>query len=332
MTTTLSDLTFEEKIGLRSNDTSHIEFNFGDATFSGGKIANISVGGTDYRLSEGSFRQIAEHLSIPVPFARRVPSDLIEYNVNYLLNKNRSNKIGALVENGTIRSFMKADLPYVSYSEMFETVKNAVGDDYDLRYAKIDDTRTSFSILPSSYIESVDGTNLYGGIKVAFSDAWDIHPTIDSYIWREICSNGMINELEKRKFRVAGSTHDDVLRQINDFSVIAIEKLPELFESFARLVDEPVDDYVKILRKVILEHKLPNKVLTRLTLWATHPSFLETITNDRIMNMNDVVNLLTYTGSHDTELTPEIRQRLMEIAGNLTLSHHERCESCGGAF
>ena len=59
MTTTLSDLTFEEKIGLRSNDTSHIEFNFGDATFSGGKIANISVGGTDYRLSEGSFRHIA---------------------------------------------------------------------------------------------------------------------------------------------------------------------------------------------------------------------------------------------------------------------------------
>lgn len=332
MTSTLMDATFESKLDAKSTNTEYINFNVRDMTFSSGKRPHVTIDGEDYFLTDGSFRQIAEQLSIPVPYARRIPDDLLSYTVNYFINNNNRSSLSALVEDGSLRSFMKPNYPYISYSEMFSAVRSAVGDNYDLRYAKLSDTKTSFSILPNDYIDSVDGSNLFGGVKVIFSDAWDVHPSIDSYIWRELCSNGMINEIEKKKFRVAGSSHDDILRQIHDFSALAIEKIPELFENFLKLVDEPVDDYVKVLRKIVLEYKLPNKVLTRLVIFASHPDFIATISNDRIRNMHDIVNLITYVGSHDSELTPEIRQRLMEIGGNLTLTHHDRCSSCGSSY
>ncbi len=332
MTTIIQeDLSFEDKLRLRSDNTSHISFQLGDVKFSSGKVPSVSILGSDYALTEGSFRQIAEQTNIPVPYARRIPDDLLAYTVNYFLNGSRDNHLSALVEDGRLRSFVRANTPYVSNIEMFEAVKQATGEEFDIKYAKISDTKTSFSILPDKYKESIDGSNLFGGVKVTFSDAWDVHPSIDSYIWRELCANGMINEIEKKKFRVTNSSHGDVLRQIRDFSYLAIEKLPDLFENFTHLIDEKVDDYSKVLRSIVLEYKLPNKVFTRLLFWAVSPDFLATITGEKIKNMNDIVNLITYTGSHDSELTPEIRQRLMEIGGNLTLTHHERCGSCGSS-
>lgn len=332
MTVSLApDLTFEDKIRHRSENTQHLDFQLGDITFKAGKKPLIDIAGDEFFLTDGSFRQIAEEMNIPVPYARRIPDDLLAYTVNYFLKANKQNRIAALAEGDHVRSFMKTNTPYVSNLEMFDAVLEATGTDYLIKYAKMTDTVTSFSILPSEYQESIDGSSLFGGIKIIFSDAWDKHPSIDSYVWREICANGMINELESRKFRVAGSSAGDVLRQIRDFSQIAIEKIPDLFENFTKLLDEKVDDYVKIIYRIVLEYKLSNKVQNRLLFWAVSPDFLETISNGRIENMNDIVNLITYVGSHDSELSDDIRRRLLEIGGNLTLNHHERCGSCGSA-
>ena len=324
-------MSFEENLRLRSNNTTHLDFQLGDVAFKPGKNPSVTILGEDYNLTDGAFRQIAEEMGIPVPYARRIPDDLLAYTVNYFLKGNKNNHLAALAEGDRLRSFRGVNTPYVSNIEMFEAVKDTVGNDFDLKYVKMGDTRTSFSILPANYRESIDGSNLYGGIKIVYSDSWNVHPTIDSYIWRELCSNGMINELEKKKFRVTNSSHDDVVRQIRDFSKIAIDKIPDLFESFSSLLTEQVPDYSKTIRMIALEYKLSNKTLNRLLFWAVSPDFLATISDEKIKNMHDIVNLITYVGSHDSELTDDIRQRLLEIGGNLTLSHHERCGTCGSS-
>lgn len=324
-------MSFEEKLRNRSDATTHLDFQLGDVAFKAGKNPGVTILGNDYALTDGAFRQIAEEMAIPVPYARRIPDDLLAYTVNYFLKGSSSNHLAALVEGDRLRSFMRVNTPYVSNTEMFDAVKDTIGDDFDIKYAKMSDTRTSFSILPADYRESIDGSNLFGGIKIVYSDSWNVHPTIDSYIWRELCANGMINEIEKKKFRVTGSSHDDVIRQIRDFSRTAIDKIPELFDNFNSLLTEQVADYVKTIRMIVLEYKLPNKVLNRLMFWAVSPDFLATISGEKIKNMHDIVNLITYVGSHDSELTDDIRRRLLEIGGNLTLSHHDRCGACGSS-
>lgn len=323
------DETFLNKLKARTENTNHLEFQLGDISFNAGAAPSIILDGKSYKLTDGSFRQLSEQMNIPTAYARRIPDDLLAYTMNYFIKGSKRNHLAALVEGEHLRSFMKVNTPYVTNLEMLDALKEAGGENFSLKYAKISDTVTSFSFLPDQYRESIDGSNLYGGLKVVFSDAWDVHPTIDSYIWRELCSNGMISELESRKFRVANAPHDDVIRQIRDFATSAIEKLPELFESFERLSSESVVDYVKMIQRIVLEYKLPNKVRDRLLFWATSPDFLFTITDQKITNMSDIVNLITWTGSHDLELTPEIKRRLLEIGGSLTLSHTDRCNTCG---
>jgi len=332
LASTKSNISFEDAIRDRSENTQHLDFQFGDVSFKPGKSPSISIGDSEYGLTSNSFRQIAEEMNIPVPYAKRIPDDLLAYTVNYFLKSNRSHNFAALIQDNSVRSFMKTNTPYVPTIDVFEAVKEAVGDDYDLKYTNISGTLTSFSILPSQYKESVDGSNLFGGVRVVYSDAWNVHPSIDSYIWRELCANGMINEIESKKFRVLGSSTQDVLRQVRDFSSLAIEKIPDLFENFNLLLNEQVDDYSKMLRRIVLEYKLTNKVLNRLLFWAASPDFLDTISDRKIKNMHDIVNLITYVGTHDSELTNDIRRRLLEIGGNLTLNHHDRCGSCGSTF
>lgn len=324
-------MSFEEKLRIRSENTTHLNFQLGDVKFNAGKKPSLTILGQDYKLTDGAFRQIAEEMAIPVPYARRIPDDLLSYTVNYFLKSSKDNHLAALTEGDSLRSFMGVNTPYVSNIEMFEAVKETVGEDFDLKYVKMSDTKTSFSILPTQYRESIDGSNLYGGIKIVYSDSWNVHPTIDSYIWRELCANGMINELEKKKFRVTNSSHGDVVRQIRDFSKIAIDKIPDLFENFNNLLTEQVQDYLKTIRMIVLEYKLSNKVLNRLLFWAVSPDFLATISGEKIKNMHDIVNLITYVGSHDSELTDDLQRRLLEIGGNLTLNHYERCGTCGSS-
>lgn len=328
---TPDSMSFEDKLRVRSDNTTHLDFQLGDVSFNAGRNPGITILGNNYALTDGAFRQIAEEMAIPVPYARRIPDDLLAHTVNYFLKSGKDNHLSALAEGDKLRSFMKVNTPYVSNTEMFDAVKETVGDDFDLKYAKMSDTRTSFSILPANYRESIDGSNLFGGIKIVYSDSWSVHPTIDSYIWRELCANGMINELEKKKFRVTGSSHDDVIRQIRNFSRTAIEKIPELFDGFNSLLTEAVADYAKTIRMIVLEYKLPNKVLNRLLFWAVSPDFLATISGERIKNMHDIVNLITYVGSHDSELTDDMRRFLLEIGGNLTINHHDRCGACGSS-
>jgi hypothetical protein len=236
----------------------------------------------------------------------------------------------ALVENDKVRAFTDPGSPFVSTYRVLETLEQTFDGDYDVKYVKVGDSKVSFSLLPNEYQNAVDGANLFGGLRVSYSDAWEVFPSLDAYIWRELCSNGMIDELDGHKFRVTGKTEDQIVDQIAHFAGLSLEKLPVLFDNFEKLLEEKVDDYKKIVARICTEHRLPSKVKDRLLFWAEDPNYLITISNQRIENMNDIVNLLTYAGTHDVEkITDDNRERLLAIAGTLTLSHDDRCGSCG---
>ena len=113
-TLTENDFSFEEKLNKRSGMTQHLDFQLGDLSFSAGKNPYVSIAGNSYQLTDSSFRQMAGEMNIPVPYARRIPDDLLAYTVNYFLNGNRNNHLAALVEGDRLRSFMKVNTPYVS--------------------------------------------------------------------------------------------------------------------------------------------------------------------------------------------------------------------------
>jgi hypothetical protein len=135
--------------------------------------------------------------------------------------------------------------------------------------------------------------------------------------------------LKSRKFRIKNSSADEVLTQVRDFARLSLEQLPVLFEQYNALLGEAVTDYVRIVARMCIENKLASKVKDRILFWATQDDFLATISDQKIKNMHDIVNLFTFVGSHDLELTDAVREQLLQIGGSVTMNHAERCGSCG---
>lgn len=330
MTVVESDVITELKTYLEKRDqnTNHLAFQFKDASFSS-RTDSLVVEGEDMQMTSGAFRQLSEVLNIPVPYAQRIPDDLLDHTVNYFLSSREDNFYAALVEDNVIRSFMPTTNPYVSGLEFFGAIEEAFGGDYDLKYVKVNDVDMSFSILPHEYKNAIDGSNLFGGLRVKFSDSWNTFPALDTYIWRELCSNGMIDTLKSRKFRIKNSSSNEVLSQVQEFARLSLDALPGLFEQYQALLSEPVTNYVRMISRLCSDYRLANKVKDRLIFWAEQDVFLDTISDRTIKNMHDIVNLFTFVGSHDLELTDDIRDMLLAIGGNLTMSHADRCGSCG---
>jgi hypothetical protein len=338
MTAVETDIITELKqyLNERDKNTNHVAFQFGDVDFvSPDKAVNadrLILDGSDMPMTSSAFRQLSEVLNVPVPYAQRIPDDLLSHTMNYFLDSRKDNYYAALVENNIIRSFMPTTNPYVSGLEFFSALEEAFDGDYDLKYVKTNDVEMSFSILPHEYKNALDGSNLFGGLKVKYSDSWNAFPTLDTYIWRELCSNGMTDTLKSRKFRIKNSSSNEVLHQVQEFARLSLDALPGLFEQYQALLGESVTDYVRMVSRLCIEHRLANKVKERILFWAEQSVFLETISDQKIKNMHDIVNLFTFVGSHDLELTDEIRDTLLAIGGSITMSHADRCGSCGTTF
>jgi hypothetical protein len=337
MTAIESDVISELKTYLEKRDanTEHIAFQFKDASFASGDTAQsdvLSIGSESMLMTSGAFRQLAEVLNVPVPYAQRIPDDLLDHTMNYFLSSREDNFYAALVEEDIIRSFMPTTNPYVSGLEFFTAIEEAFDSDYDLKYVKVNDVGMSFSILPHEYKNAIDGSDLFGGLSVKFSDSWNQFPSLDTYIWRELCSNGMIDTLKSRKFRIKNSSSGEVINQVQEFARLSLDALPALFEQYQALLTEPVTNYVRMIARLCSDYRLANKVKERILFWAEQDVFLETISDRSIKNMHDIVNLFTFAGSHDLELTDDVREMLLAIGGSLTMSHADRCGSCGNSI
>lgn len=323
---------FVDVIGQVAEQTEHREFKFGDMKFvshGSGENSKVVIDGDEYGMTYGSWRQLSNLLEVPVPYAERIPAKLRDTTFNYFINAKKQAPYTALINDGDIRSFMDPANAYVPTKDVFDTIVEVFEGDYDLRYPKLFDVRTEFTLLPLQYKEAIDDSNIYAGLKIVHSDSWASNPSIDTYVWRELCSNGMISELENKKFRVTGKSVSDILQQFHDFAELSLEKIPELIDSYKGLHDEAVLDYARVVTGICTANKISAKVRDRILLYASLPEFTITISDQRIKNMADVVNLFTYVGTHDTTLTDEVREILMSIGGRLTMEHAERCGSCG---
>ena len=325
----------QEALYAYDNDTEQRVFEWVNVKYvhtqEGGKVV---IDGDEYFLHAAAFRGLCEVLEVPTPYARRIPEELLQYTINYFLEaKGRDGLVySALTSRGGIRAFLNPTYPYVPASQVFDKIVDVVGKDSALKYVDIAENKISLVILPPEYIEPIDGTNVYGGLRLIYSDSWSVFPRFDAFLWRELCSNGMIEPINSRKFRVSGGTTEEILRQVEEFAQISLEKLPDMIKAFKALLGEVVKNWETTLNRICIEHKVPNKVRERIRFWAVQPEFLITISNEKIENMHDLVNLITYAGTHDYELTEDNREALLEIAAYLVMSHEDRCGSCGSAI
>lgn len=331
-TINIEEVEFLSILKSRDETTTHTPFTVGDSAFSGeGGEFVFGFGGNSYRLSDYSFRQLCGLVDIPVPFASKISTTLLAHNINSLLSE-RGVGTGAVLldeENEAVRAFIDPRYPYVATHKILDKIIETIDGPYTIKYANINDVQVSAVILPDELQETIVDSKVFGGIKFAHSDSWNIPTKFETFLFRELCSNGMTTGIDSRKFRVSGASEDQILRQVEEYTRLALDQIPKMIEGFQNSAEESVADVNKLIERFCVEYNLPSKVKERLIYWSTNPIFLETIPNNSVKTMYDFINLLTFVGSHDTTLSQEHRDLLLSIGGGTAISHDERCGQCG---
>jgi len=319
-----------EKLELRDKNTERVFFDFKDLSFVGGNQKALTLGSESYNLGDESFTTICRVLDIPKVFANRCDKPLQENIFNHLMSKREGTMFSMLTEGDRVRSFLSPQYPYVSSFKVVETELEQYGSELEVGNYHLDDNVLEFVAFTPEFDQNVIDSPVRGGIRIVHSDSWSVFPRFDAYLYRVLCTNGLISPLEHRKFRVSGKSEDDVLEQVKEFVTIALQQIPAMFDGFLALEGLKIENFTAMIRKICVENRLPKKIREILVETSVTPEFKATIRNN-IHTMYDLVNLFTYVASHNTDLSEAHREHLHEIAGNMTLHQSTRCGSCGGS-
>lgn len=290
----------------------------------------LEIGHDQWQLTDSSFGQLCNVVEVPKLYAKRCDSEFLATTMNHWLTAASGINYGALVEEDKIRSFIDPKYTYVPTLDVVNTVLGAAGNTFRVENGHVQDDVTELVIMTDELTQEVLGSEVRGGIRVVYSDSWNVFPKFDTYLYRLICSNGMMAPLSHTKFRVSGKSSKEILTNIDKYASNSLERLNDMLDGFVHLQEQKIDKTNTTIKRICNENKLPKKVSRILIDWSEKPEFLATIRNSRISDMHDLVNLFTYVGSHNFALTDEVRERLMTIGGHAALYNTTRCTSCGG--
>tara|TARA_Y100001949_G_scaffold145874_1_gene129276 strand:+ start:545 stop:1552 length:1008 start_codon:yes stop_codon:yes gene_type:complete len=312
--------------------TEIVPFSFNEITAK--SKSNFDIGGSVFRLSDGAQKQFSELVSVPFPYVKRSPADLVALNYNFQIAETPQRSLNAVMRKGAISSFAETDIPHVGHEEVLTAAASEFGDDAVIKRFRLSESGQMGAVITSPELNFVDNdTPFYGGVKVKFSDTWAVHPVVEAYLEREWCTNGATSQIDNRKFRVRGYSRDAIVQQFAEFAGIAKKQVQPMFDGFIHLRDEKVGDVRSTVLRICQENKLPDKVFRRMMEYWGGEGFKATFPRPEALvnnpTMYHVVNLFTFVGTHCPDMAPEHKEMLIAIGGNSALNHHDRCGSCG---
>ncbi|MAG73635.1 hypothetical protein CL620_04925 [archaeon] len=295
----------------------------------------LEISGQSYGLGKQAQKQFAEFISVPFPYVSRSPNELVALNYNYLIDETPNRTLNAMVKDNDIYAFSEADIPHVNHVDVLNATVEAVGEGSYIKNFSFDGNGLMNAVVTRDDLNYDDhDTPYFGGVKVRFSDSWSVHPLVEGYLERQWCTNGATSQIEKRKFRVKGHSSDAIIEQFAEFAAIAKDQVGPMFEGFIHLRNEAVGNVREVILRICQENKIPTKVFNRIMEYWGTDGFKSTFPRpEDLINkptMYHVINLFTYVGTHCTDISSDHKELLRAIGGSSALSHHDRCNSCGG--
>jgi hypothetical protein len=174
------------------------------------------------------------------------------------------------------------------------------------------------------------GDIVYAGIDIRHSDSGVFATQIESYLYRKICSNGMMMKVCRhtdavplRLRRAAVHNPDRMLRRIQAMAKSAWGELGAKMEAVRLLADERVDNRAALIRSVGEKLRFPQQLVD---------DILQALDEDEsgpTGTLWDIVGAISRVGTHSNRLSMATRRFLQELSGDLVAERVERCPTCG---
>lgn len=318
--------TIQEHLADRDRDTTHNRFMLSEMHYENDALIFKDE---KYLLTENSFEQLCDLLSVPKAYADRCPEELKATTINYWLNLRGEMMWAGLFEQNKLRSLMSPSYAYVPSLDIFNAVQDRIPEEMEIANWSINGDVLEYVGFSPQYDTHIVDSPVRAGLRVLYSDAWSVFPRFDSYLCRIACLNSAITPISSKKFRVSGKSSAELIEQSQEYVTEAFAQVQPMLDGFANLAEIEVTNFISLIGKICAENGLPKKLKNLIIESVDNQQFKSTVSGE-MRTMYDVINLLTWVASH-ANVTEAHREHLFAIAGSAMVHNTTRCDSCGGA-
>ena len=297
------------------------------------KMTLVVPGSTqDYKVDYNGYKKAMRLAGFPEAVINKYPIPLMLEPLNWGFQNRAGDKVKAFVQNEHLVAFVKPNLELVSTQKLVNKIFDGVGGDavcerldHNLQY-------TNCSILvPMKSREWIDerlqkggherlNDVVVGGISFQNSLMGESTMEVTGYVYRLVCSNGLISAEAKYKW----SRKTETVELDNWFEErvrACFEALDHEFDKIENLRGMEITEghRAQVLTNVFQEYELSDKM---------RHNVLAKMADEPPRHMWDVVNAITnIANDEEYQENPHTIRRIQTIGGDITSKLHV-CETC----
>lgn len=284
-------------------------------------------------LDDLAIKTLSTFLGVPATYMAKCPETLIRENINYWLSEKKDSDANFHVMGSALRTVTNPNHKLIPVGSVFDILERNFSGNDEVKDFHVTDKITQVSVVSESTRIEVPslGTELrpdndltYGGLRfLVHNDPTNpMPPSVESYMNRLVCTNGMARVEPEYKISLRGSTVDDILEELDQAASALMANLPNRLEQYRQSAEVPVPGNIaqfayQVARERNLSSRVVDRVMQMVTGYGNTPS------------MYDMAQAFTVVAHED--ITWRARNTLEYIGGDLTtdttaMSH--RCETC----
>lgn len=277
--------------------------------------------------------QIATFIGVPRAFALNLPPDMQRYLLQELLRRNPAN-VGIRYTDNGIHEVFKPDRVRLEPRQIVSTAISVLGADAPLVEWRCDSDELLIDVVvPENADYGIGGDPQIndisrGGLRFRQDRKNNHAPTVNSYLYRLACTNGMVVPESGLTLDARGSTVPVLLAELELAAQHAFRQVEEQMEHFYAMRERRVEgDVTQAVIQVARERGLPDR--TGMMLARRVPDQLNPSVLGREVTEFDLVNLIT-NQANDPALRGRFgtRRQLEQAGGRLVREVHDRCGNC----
>lgn len=280
--------------------------------------------------TSGSILALGNWLLVPSKFLGRQEGDLQQHILNTLLARTPGDGVVVYDEEEGIRQVLDPQQKIIDPRELIEIMMRVIDPTAEVSDFWSNPNEFRLDVMaPEGFDRGIGGDPQVGditrgGIRVHRDVAHNQAPSVQPWMFRLECTNGMEIEDEGLKVEARGGSVEEVLEELEEMAERAFGDVEGYIKAFYDLRSVRVENPERTLARMGEEQGLPSRTIVTLV-----EQLPEVIADDGSASMFDLANSVTNLANEPRlRKRSGVRRTLERAGGRMVVAHVARCRHC----
>lgn len=283
---------------------------------------SVMIGSQQYALTEETFADAGRMAGIHESYIKKCPVHLLIPHLNYWYNHGKMPTVRFLHDTQQVVGMTNKKVAMVFTGELLEEVEKVIGAQNIIGYHKpvvsLDFTR--IPIVCQANRDILPNDKFYGGLYLQNSMLGTKTLEIASYLFQEVCTNGMISMQNFLKWSRRNLSYS-VLTWAKDSAQAAYAAISTEFDAVHKLTTVKLDQHVsEAVKSIFQDFNIPVQL---------QKEIMEEIISKGATTLYDVFCAVTRIGTHSEAVDKNpYNGRKLQLIGSSITQHPSVCNAC----